>query len=329
MNQEEVTLELIRLYLEGLSSEEETRRLEAEILHNPQVRRTFLRYARTDAALAAHRRPAPENSDRASLFSSSFFHWVSRSSLWRPLVGAAAAGLILGMICTSVVWAYVSPALTKHVVLMQESFESASVPLPTGIPRMAGIWGGDYSELVGEHQGVRPARGETMLRLLSPEYEGKTEQNSVRSDMYRVVDLSPFRHEIERGEAMVQISALFNSKSPVDACRSDALITLYAFQGSHAFNQAHPMDSRLSQEAIAKVRKSISQLDSNPDTWEKLLAEMRLPAEADFLVIHIGMKPTPSTKPADSYAGLYVDDVRLFLGRRSAIETGMFSPFSP
>ncbi|MEK0446482.1 MAG: hypothetical protein RLZZ399_1803 [Verrucomicrobiota bacterium] len=320
MNQEEVTLELIRLYLEGLASEEETRRLEAEILRSPEVRRTFLRYARTDAALAGHRRAALGNLDRAPAFSSPIFRWMSRSSMWRPLAGAAAAGVILGMFCTSMVWAYVSPALAKPVVLMQENFESASAPLSAGIPRVAGIWGGDYSELVGEHQGVRPARGETMLRLVSPAYEGKTEQNSVRSDMYRVVDLRPFRHEIERGEAMVQISALFNSKSPVDTCRSDALITLYAFQGSHAFNQAHPMDSRLSQEAIAKVRKSISQLDANPDTWEKLLAEMRLPAEADFLVIHLGMKPTPSAKPADSFAGLYVDDVRLSLGRRTAIE---------
>lgn len=320
MNQKESTLELIRLYLEGLASEEETRRLEAEILRDPEARRTFLRYARTDAALAGHRSPVSGNTGGVSALSSPFLRWMSRSSLWRPVLSAAAAGVVLGMFCTSVVWAYVSPAFVKPLVLMQESFESSSGPLSAGIPRVDGIWGGDYSELVREHQGIRPARGEKMLRLLGPEYEGKTAQNSVRADMYRVVDLRPFRQEIERGEAIVQISALFNSKSPAETSHSDALITLYAFQGSHAFSQPHPMDSRLSQEAIAKVRKGIVQLDPNPETWEKLQAEMRLPAEAEFLVIHLGMKPTPASKPADAFAGLYVDDVRLSLGRRTAIE---------
>jgi hypothetical protein len=324
--EQEALLELIHRYLAGLASGEEVRRLEARILSCPESRQTFLRYSRVDAALAGHRSADPRPLVAFSPPGDATTPLAGPprrqpwGGFWRPMAAAAVAGLILGMFCTSVVWAYVSPNASKLLVLLRESFESGPAPQTAGIPRIAGIWGGDFSELVGPHQGVRPASGEKMLRLIGPDYEGKPASRSVRSEVYRVVDLRPYRQEIADGAAMVHLSALFNTLDPGERFESDALVTLYAFANSHAFDQPQPLDSRLSQEAIAKVRKSIPKLDGLPQTWQKLRAEMRLPAEAQFLVIHLGMKPSRMSEAGDLFAGLHVDDIRLTLGQRSPLE---------
>lgn len=173
---------------------------------------------------------------------------------------------------------------------------------------------------MGAQQGVKPASGTRMLRLLRPDFAGKPPVTSVRADMYRVVNLRPHRQEIGHGEAMVQLSALFNHGVSGEALGSDGLITLYALPSARAFTGLAPDDSRLSLSAVAMVRKSIARLDDQPQTWEKLQAELRLPAETEFLVIHLGMKPLPPSAPGSTFDGRSVDDVRLTLGRRAALQ---------
>jgi hypothetical protein len=328
-NAQETLLELIHGYLTGIATEEEARRLEVLILACPESRQTFLRYTRLDAALAGHR-----GSEQSPLIfvdpkgdetpGDNRPLWRSWFGFWRPATAAAATaaavGLIFGIFCTSVVWAYLTPNASKLLVLLEESFEFGTAPQTEGIPSVTGIWGGDYCGPVGSEQGVRPSVGEKMLRLMGADYEGKPASNSVRSEVYRVVDLRPYRQEIAKGAAMVQLSAVFNTKDPEGQFQSDALVTLYAFANAHAFDQPQPLDSRLSQEAIAKVRKSIAKLDDQRQTWEKLQAEMRLPAEAEFLVIHLGMKPARLSEKGDPFSGLYLDDIRLSLGQRSPLE---------
>jgi len=102
MNRTEHELELMRLYLEGVASLEETQELESLIVKDASVRQDFLRYTHLDSALAGVRRSQPSvGAPRRSV-------WLS----WRPLT-AAAAGILFGMFCTSVVFGFVAPSLGR------------------------------------------------------------------------------------------------------------------------------------------------------------------------------------------------------------------------
>jgi hypothetical protein len=84
MNRTEHELELMRRYLEGVASLEETQELEALIVKDASVRQDFLRYTHLDSALAGVRRSQP------SVVVPRRFVWLS----WRPV--AAAAALVIG-----------------------------------------------------------------------------------------------------------------------------------------------------------------------------------------------------------------------------------------
>ncbi len=71
-----------------------------------------------------------------------------RWSAWRPLTASAAAGIVFGMFCTSVVFGFSVRSLEKVVSLLQEGFESGAAPLVTGIPQELNQWTGDDSEIV-------------------------------------------------------------------------------------------------------------------------------------------------------------------------------------
>ena len=134
MNRTEHELELMRRYLDGVASLEETQELEALIVKDASVRQDFLRYTHLDSALAGVGRSQP------SVVAPCRSVWFS----WRPLT-AAAAGIVFGMFCTSLVFGYSMPRMVERVLnLVNAGFEESVAPLPDGIPLRFGVWSGDY-----------------------------------------------------------------------------------------------------------------------------------------------------------------------------------------
>lgn len=77
----------------------------------------------------------------------------TRWHAWRPLI-AAAAGIVVGIFCPSVMFAYVAASLGKWTTfVLQESLDAKPAPLETGVPNGPGRWSGDYSQVVGREQG--------------------------------------------------------------------------------------------------------------------------------------------------------------------------------
>jgi hypothetical protein len=174
--------------------------------------------------------------------------------------------------------------------------------------------------VVGEQQGVKPAGGTKMLRLLRADFEGKARvEGNYFADVYRLVDVRPYQREFADGGAVVQLSAAFNAF---------AFPTEEAFGGSvavHALNAATAVDgSRLSEwsvesESLAMARNHRLNLDRAPGTWQRLDTELRLPPNTEFLLIRISVNhSTPSQRRA-SFDGHYVDNVRLSMARRAPL----------
>ena len=235
--------------------------------------------------------------------------WLS----WRPLA-AAAAGIVFGIICTSVVFAYVAPSLGKVLTLLDDGFESGPAPLVTGVPVEPGRWSGDYSEVVGEQQGVKPESGKKMLRLLRGDYEGKANaKGSHVADIYRLIDVRPYRQEFADGSAVVQLSAGFNAFEFPQGETYTSKMTIHAFDAETATNGSLRAVSAWDESCLATAGTGPMKLDRNPATWQQMTTDLRLPANTDFVMIHLMIPAAPRTHTQEGFGGHYIDDVRLTL----------------
>lgn len=242
--------------------------------------------------------------------------WLS----WRPLA-AAAAGVVLGLFCGSVAWAYVMPRAGRAMSLLQESFESGPAPLVAGVPVEPGLWGGDYSEITGGQQGVQPQDGKRMLRFLRGDYDGRAIPGSHSSDVFRLVDVRPFRREFADGSAVVQATALFNAAASVEDDPFYCTLTIFALDAATVNRGPLNSENFLSRESLAFSRSSRLKLDRAPATWQKVSNELRVPPETDFLMVRMGVS-NDSRQPGqrtDSFAGHYADQMQMLLARRPEI----------
>ena len=226
---------------------------------------------------------------------------------------AMSAGVFFGLFGASMVFGTGGRWTEKVRPLFAESFESGPVPLVTGVPQQPNQWSGDLSEVVGEQQGVKPAHGTKMIRMLRADFEGKslTKMNTY-GDLMKIVDVRPFTRETNGGEVVLSASALFNAASFPEAERYDGMVTLYALDeiGSTEIN--------LLKDSLAHSCNGLGlSLDRNPTTWESATTRLQLPAGTNFVVVKVSVRRMPKNKEPLStlpnpitFSGHFVDDVR-------------------
>lgn len=301
--------ELINRHLLGNISMEESIELESILTESREAREDFRRRCNIDTALrqqaSVQMEPAFTAKDKVTRA------WFS------PTLTSAAAGLVFGMFCTSVAWAYVGPYTSKAITLLQESFESNPAPQMTGVPATPGRWSGDATEVTGEQQGVKPENGKKMLRFLRADYEGKANpQGSYVGDLYRLIDLRPSQQEFADGGAVVQVSAAFNSFAFPQTEQYGVSASAYALNAEMASNLSAPGNPGVPDEALAMTRKSLQRMDRDPLTWQKVEGELRLPPDTEFLLIHLSVIHGTGAQQRETFDGHFLDDVRVTLARR-------------
>lgn len=306
--------DLIQRFLEGNASPEDAEALSHLIETNAAVRTRYLDFAELHASLMGDENlRSPEFVPFTS--STPTWNWFS----WRPLT-AAAAGIVFGMLCTSAVFGFVVPTAGKVMTLLQESFESGPAPLATGMPVKAGQWTGDFSEIVGGQQGVKPETGGKMLRFLRADYEGKVKpEGSYAGDLYRLIDLRPYLNEFTDGRAVVRTSAGFNSASFPERERYSCVVRAYALSAEMVMSGAFLNGASLRDGALATASKGMPQLDRDPRSWQRVESELRLPAEAEFLLIHVSVSNLTKDEVKDAFRSHYLDEVRVSLLQRSPL----------
>lgn len=206
------------------------------------------------------------------------------------------------------------------MTLLQENFESGPAPLVTGMPVEAGKWSGDFAEVVGEQQGVKPETGGKMLRFLRADYEGKVKpEGSYAGDLYRLIDLRPYLNEFTDGRAVVRTSAGFNSASFPERESYSCVVRAYALSAEMVMSGAFLNGASLRDGALATASKGMPQLDRDPRSWQRVESELRLPAEAEFLLIHVSVSNLTKDEVKDAFRGHYLDEVRVSLLQRSPL----------
>ncbi|NBS05509.1 MAG: hypothetical protein EBS64_10055 [Verrucomicrobia bacterium] len=239
---------------------------------------------------------------------------------WRPLT-AMTAGVVFGLFGASVLLGFgLGGRRTEKVTsLFVESFESGPAPLVTGVPQQLNQWSGDFSELVGEQQGVRPVHGTKMIRILRSDYEGKiSSKRNFQGDLMRVVDVRPFSREINGGEVVLSTSALFNAAPFPETERYDGVVTLYAL------GELGSTEKTLLEDSLAHSYGLRPSLDRNPGTWEQATSRLQLPAGTEYVIVKVSVRRWPKDKESQSslpspvtFAGHFVDDVRVSINIRN------------
>jgi hypothetical protein len=241
---------------------------------------------------------------------------------WRPLT-AAAAGIVFGMFCTSMVFGFgvARRSLERVVSLFQESFESGPAPLVTGMPQEVNLWSGDYSEVVETYEGVKPKDGTKMARVLRSDFEGKASSKpSLQGDLMRVVDVRPFLREANGGEVVITLSALFNAAPFPEAEHYEGAVTLWAL------GPQFPTEENLMDDALAHSVGLCRPLDCDPATWQSTSTRLLLPPGTEMVLLKVSFSPMPASGKSQSptpdhvtFAGHFVDDVRASVTIRKAV----------
>jgi hypothetical protein len=312
-------LDLIHGYLSGTISTEDFARLQDVLRASAEARRVLRDLSTVDAKLTEMAVGNPVATRVVKMSQALSPARATRWFQWRPLL-AAAAGLVIGLFSATVVLGYFVPRMSKVTTLVDEGFESGPAPLVTGLPDRAGLWSGDFSEIVGEQQGVKPESGGKMFRFLRADYEGKVNsEGSYVGDLYRLIDLRPYREEFDDGNATVHVSAAFNAiafpKDEAYAC----LVSVNALDDEMTMSPANLAEAMSANGSLATARKRLPALDRDPATWQRVEEELRVPAETDFLLIHLVVINATRGGKRITFDGHYIDDVRVTLTRRSPL----------
>jgi hypothetical protein len=309
MKSEHEPLELIRRYIDGTASDQDRQAIQEQLRQDPTTRRLFARYANIDATLSsgsiALREPvrSPRSVGK---------DWHS----WRPLT-AAAAGIVLGICCTSLVFAYSKPTApgvaSKLLPFADASFESGTQVPSLGIPVRAGAWGGDFSRVVAAENGITPKQGQRMLRFLRSDNELPTqEERSYVGSAAQVIDMRPLRAEFGGSEQLVEVSAQFNAIETPPGVTNEFAVKTALFHGDIADAPQLWGDH---QASLSRSDRCVV-ADSNVTTWQRVSVPVVVPPDVDFMVIECAVvikKPKPEHGAAE-FSGHYVDQVEVRLG---------------
>jgi len=281
--------QLVDLYLDGALPESERALLIQRLEIDPEalayfaassqihadLRRSFKRRKIQQMGVAAAATNALHDSRNVSRAS-----WFS----WRSL-SAAAAGIVFGMLCTSMAFGLaVQRALEKKTPLsvVQPGFEDAQMPLAKGFPPGPSLWTGDVAKVVPAENGVTPKEGQHMLRLETTAY-GKP---VLFPRLYQIIAIPPSGSELRE----IEVSASFASADP----GSSPHYTVRAYAVNEAPERLGPdWFARhwfiQQDEAIASAETGIENQPGNAD-WQSIGLRLQVPGKARCLVVFFGVK---------------------------------------
>lgn len=250
---------------------------------------------------------------------------------WRPLA-AAAAGLVFGMGCTTVVFAYSQPKTpppaiagtpatpgistlpASHTLPLTDSdFESPQSIPAEGIPSRPAVWSGDFSRTVEAENGIIPRHGVRMLRFLRSDHNHSSpRERSFVGEVAQVIDLRPLRAGLGKTEYLLEMSAHFNAIAQAPAGRYEFAVKAAAFRGDPADAPRFWEEPESSQSRSHRCVTA----DSDAATWQRLALPLMVPADADFLVLECAAvwKGPQTGESAVGFPGHYVDRVEVRLG---------------
>ena len=291
--------DLIQRHMAGLTTEDEAASLQELLKHDDNAARLYLRYTNLDLALESK---ASSMDATRELLTAPIMSRSPRWTSWRPLT-AAAAGIVFGMLCTSVVFGFVgqrSGEKKTSLAVAQPSFEDAQMPLGKGFPPAASLWTGDVAKVVPAENGVTPKEGQHMLRLETTAYEKPV----LFPRLYQIIALPPSGSALRE----IEVSASFTSADP----GSSPHYTVRAYAVNEAPERLGPdWFARhwfvQQDEAIASAETGFENPPGSTD-WQSIGLRMQVPGKARCMVVFFGVKNQAKSQAKKPH---YLDAVKV------------------
>ena len=223
---------------------------------------------------------------------------------WRPLT-AAAAGIVFGMLCTSVVFGYVSQQLAVQMTALQvfDAGLENGAPLDQGVPPHPGRWGADSARVVMAENGVRPVEGQRMLRL-DPIPREKDVKNHA-SRVYQVIDL----HQAAPLAVNTEVQVVGSFCASKGEMTSRFMIRAVAFDEAPEQAMKDFWPKAQSDEAVSMSQRF--ETPAGDQDWHAFSLKMPLPPGSQTLVIVLASS-APEEESLQATVS-YLDDVQVSL----------------
>ncbi len=280
---------------------EELAELEVSLREDAGFREAYVRYMNLDVALSSVGKVLPMPMATSTL------RQLNRWFAWRPLT-AAAAGIVFGMFCTSMVFGFVAQrAAVKKIALsvFDAGLEAVEQILNDGLPSQAGQWGMDDAKVVPADGNVTPLAGQHMLRLEPIPREKDVKNHTSRA--YQVLDLRSLPAAAMTTDAEVEVSASFSATDSDVSSRY--LIRAIALDEAPAQATKNFWSKVESDGVVSESQR----FDTAPGSygWQTFSMTLRLPPGSKTLVLIFGaVPPEVPSRPASLH---YLDEVQVSL----------------
>lgn len=228
---------------------------------------------------------------------------ATRLSRW-PRITAVAAGVMIGILSASLVWAYKSPSAKQPeretTEILFESFEDPSIRFSGRFPDRAGVWHGDMTT-VKPVDGVQPMRGKYVAKM-TPVSERKF------SYARRILDLSALPSVSAGKHREVQVQASFFSLDSEE--HSHYQIRLAVFKEDP--EDIRPIwndESILFDRVLHHVGKNHI-TDSSEGGWHKLRTSIEIPPDARCVLVSLAVADVGRDSARSDH---YLDAIRFRL----------------
>ena len=290
--------ELIELHLLGTISEAESVELEAALAASKEAREDFRHRCSLDAALRQEAESQPIAIPETTM---KLVPWQA----WRPMT-AAAAGVAIGMFCTSVVFGYVSLRPSSQSLPMpvfDPGFE-AMKPLDTGIPHRSEEWGVRSAQVTTAERRVQPKEGNHMLRM-QPVLGNEADEN-FSAGAYQVLDLSQMPRDNMTSMVEAEVTASFAAAGDDKARYIMRVVALDESPES----ATRDFWAKADKSEVVSMTQRFEAL-SGADGWQSHSVKIPVPSSARSLVIVISvLVPRHTSTPLAPH---YLDDVQVSL----------------
>ncbi len=293
--------ELIQRYLHGQATDPEIAELDRLLASDPALRRRLIVEMGIDAGLCEIAR---ERAAQPSVVARRRSVWLS----WRPLM-AAAAGIVFGMFCTSMVFGYVVPrTMQEWQTVFSEGFESGIVKTAPGLPCETSNWGGDEAEVVASAPGAKTHGGTKMLRFVSATYPGENSPRSQWGDVYRLVDVRGLAGE---RRALARLSASFSQGAFTGEERFVFRLGAYALDQELSTLPA-PLNLAWLQQNNSATGSRRAVLTSTLQ-WQDVSVEVPITRDTRYVMLHLAMVQEQPVLESGSvqFRAHFMDDVKL------------------
>ena len=293
---------LINACLDGRMSEAEADRLSQRIEGSSETRHRYWELASVHGMVEQ----SMQNASLKAAIGEEFVTSVKTQQLFRwSRISSTAAGILIGILSASMVWAYAVPLVNRahreSREIVFESFEDPEMKPPGRFPTNANQWFGKMLSVPGE-AGMPAVEG---TRL------GKFENVPKHRFTYAryVVDLDEYAEPSDKHTRSIEVSGSFFTPDldPTSVFRIDVAAFGEAPEAVHPvwIDREHFHDVVLQQ-----VGRNYTPELSDPPTWHEVKVTMELPTGARSVVVSLG---SGKRAPGGAGSDRYLDAVRVHL----------------